>query len=48
MSEQFEKGYNAYLDGADISDNPYRVNSQNFHEWNEGFTKAEFDCNNRD
>jgi len=38
--DRFNEGYEAYFNGMDITDNPYRENTQLFLDWEAGYFQA--------
>jgi ribosome modulation factor len=40
INDAFDKGYDAYWDGVDVSDNPYDAETEERHSWEEGWRTA--------
>lgn len=40
-TEEWHRGYTDYLDGADLSDNPYSAGSKSFGQWKQGYLSCE-------
>jgi hypothetical protein len=38
----YEEGYNAYFQGEDVDDNPYLFETDEYEDWEEGYTDAEY------
>ena len=41
INEAYEEGYDAYFTSKNKKDNPYRKNTDNNTEWNDGRNQAE-------
>jgi ribosome modulation factor len=39
-NDAFEKGYDAYWDGMDVSDNPYDQDTEERRKWEDGWRAA--------
>ena len=39
-NDAFDKGYQAFLDGQDVLDNPFQENSDEWEEWEAGWCAA--------
>jgi ribosome modulation factor len=39
-NDAFDEGYDAYWDGADVTDNPYKEHTDDHRSWEEGWRAA--------
>lgn len=43
VNDAFDEGYQAHVDGFEITDNPYEYDSDNWKSWRSGFHASESD-----
>lgn len=46
MNTAEQKGYEAFFDGKNQSDNPYMSHSEEWFDWNAGYEQGFNDCEN--
>lgn len=47
-TDLYEQGYQAFLDGKDLEDNPHPHGTDNHYAWRDGFLDAEMELGDED